>query len=296
MRGAAPLLATCLTAFLSALPARAIEIQGTWVTPAGQVDLSKTPKGFVGILSEPSKDCTNLSPGMEVLRGDLIDDNFSGEIRLCLDGPSCVAKESFLTALMVVDAAGGSMSGAVERGNDACHAKISSKGGMTLRRAGLRGEKPKALPKPKPVAPPEKVEKARAVMRDAAAYINEGRYEKARARFEESLTIVPLPEAYNGIGVTRVARREFPEALAAYKKAVEVDPNFGDSYYNMACAYTQLDKKEMALKYLKLSLANGFGSEVDAIEADPDLEPLRSDPRYQKLIQAAHAGAEKKKP
>ena len=193
------------------------------------------------------------------------------------------------------------MSGAVERGNDACHAKISSKGGMTLRRAGAHGEKPKALPKPKPPPPSDKVEKARTILADAAAYLHEGRPEPARKRFEEALEVVPLPETYNGIGETYFVRKEYDQAIDAYKRAVEVDPNFTDSYYNMACVYAQpLFKKknlDVAFKYFKLALVNGFGgdeSEIDAMETDPDLEPLRADPRYQKLIQATRAGAKKK--
>jgi hypothetical protein len=276
--------------------AHAFEIQGTWETPAGQVTLAHTAAGFVGVLTEPAKDCPSLSAGMEVMKGDLLDDNFSGEVRLCLEGPSCMAKESFLTALLVVAPSGAKMSGAVERGNDACHAKIASKGGMTLRRAGMQGEKPKALPKPPPPAAANKVQKARALIADAAAYLQEGRPEKARAQFEASIAITPLPEAYNGIGVTHVMRREYPDALTAYKKAVEVDPNFGDSYYNMGCAYAQQDKKDLALKYLKLSIANGYGSQVEVIEQDEDWAPLRNDPRYQKLIQDAHAASTKAKP
>jgi tetratricopeptide (TPR) repeat protein len=182
----------------------------------------------------------------------------------------------------------------VERGNDACHAKAGPKGGVALHRAGAKGEKPKAPPKPKPAPDPAKVAKAQEIMRDAAQYMQEGRFEKARGRFEEAIAIVPLPEAYNGIGVTHAARDEWKDALAAYKQAVDLEPNFGDSYYNMACAYSRQNKKDAALKYLKLSLANGYGTERDAMDDDHDLDPLRDDARFQKLMKDAQKGVKAK--
>jgi tetratricopeptide (TPR) repeat protein len=223
-----------------------------------------------------------------VLHGSVLDDSFSGELRLCLAGNSCVAKEAFITALLVVNGSSDRMAGAVERGAEACHAQVPDKGGVTLRKMGAKGEHPK----PKPAPAPEKEQAAREIMRDAAQYMQEGSFEKARKRFNEAIAIVPLPEAYNGIGVTYFARGDSKEALKAYRQAVDVDPNFGDSYYNMACLYAKSDKKDLAFKYLKMSMANGY-AEVAAMQDDHDLDPLRQDPRFEKVLKEASKRAAK---
>ena len=279
---------------LALLPASAlaVNVEGRWVTPAGLVEVQKVQSGYKGILAEPAKNCPELSPGMEVLHGELLDDTFSGELRLCLEGTACTVKESYLSALLVVDANSERMSGAVERGVEACHARLPGKGGVALHKASARGAAPRPAPKPAPPADPQKVARAQEIMRDAAQYMVEGSFEKARQRFEEALAIVPLPEIYNGIGVTYVARRQLKEALVAYKQAVELDPNFGDSYYNMACLYAGDGKPDLALKYLGLSVKNGY-AQLEAMEEDHDLDGLRQDPRFQKIMKDANRGAKK---
>jgi hypothetical protein len=54
--------------------------------------------------------------------------------------------------------------------------------------------------------------------------------------------------------------------------------------YNFACAYARdLDDKEAALKMLDSAMSRLQGS-IGNLEFDPDLECLRDDPRYQKII------------
>jgi Flp pilus assembly protein TadD len=123
-------------------------------------------------------------------------------------------------------------------------------------------------------------------MSDAAAWLQEGNFERARKRFQEAIAIDPgLPEAYNGVGVTYRMRNDLPAATAWYKKALGVDPDFGDAYYNMACVYALQGQEELALRYLQIAAMNGYAT-AEGIDEDPDLESLRGTAAYRALVKA----------
>ena len=69
-------------------------------------------------------------------------------------------------------------------------------------------------------------------------------------------------------------RNDLARALEWYKKALAVDPDFGDAYYNMACVYALEGQKEMALRYLQIAALNGYAT-AEGIDGDPDLESVR---------------------
>jgi Flp pilus assembly protein TadD len=123
-------------------------------------------------------------------------------------------------------------------------------------------------------------------MTDAAAWLHEGNFERARKRFQEAIALDPgLPEAFNGVGVTYRMRNDLAAAVAWYKKALAVDPDFGDAYYNMACVYALQGQEELALRYLQIAAMNGYAT-AEGIDQDPDLEPLRATPAYRALVKA----------
>jgi len=53
--------------------------------------------------------------------------------------------------------------------------------------------------------------------------------------------------------------------------------------YNTACAYSLLGATEKALDFLELSVEKGFSNKVH-MEQDPDLAPLREDPRFKEIL------------
>ncbi len=133
---------------------------------------------------------------------------------------------------------------------------------------------------------------AQAVMRDAQNYMTEGRFEQARQRFLDAIEKDPtVSEAYNGVGVTYYARNQHGEALDWYKRALAVDPDLGDAYYNIACLHAVKGEKEAAFRFLTLAVRNGYTTD-EALDDDHDLDALRADPRFAKLKKA---GAAKRK-
>jgi tetratricopeptide (TPR) repeat protein len=80
-------------------------------------------------------------------------------------------------------------------------------------------------------------------------------------------------------------RNDLPRALGWYKRALAVDPDFGDAYYNVACVYALEGRKDMALRHLQIAALNGYAT-ADGIDADPDVEGLRGEPGHRALVRA----------
>lgn len=73
------------------------------------------------------------------------------------------------------------------------------------------------------------------------------------------------------------------EAKALLTRAIELAPDFMWSYYCLGCWYALEGKKAQAFEWLEKALEKGF-KDLDWIEKDKDLDGLRKDPRYAKLL------------
>jgi len=293
MTGTCPIALLALLAALA--PAASFAqpvVAGEWDASMGRIRIEAAGELFTGTLISSSGLC-KFEEGTEVLKGTMLDDSFAGRLRICLRGKSCKAKEEWASAVFL--AGPGSLSGAIHVEAKGCVAPVGKKGGLVMKRAAgpalVAGAAPPTAAPPR-VAPSgaddrkARRAKARELLKDGAAYLGEGNFEAARRRFLEAIEVDDLlPEAFNGVGVTWRMRNDLGRALEWYKKALLVDPDFGDAYYNMACVYALQGQKEMALRYLQIAALNGYVS-GEGIDADPDLEGLREDPAYKALLRA----------
>ncbi len=251
-------------------------IHGEYDSPLGRVRVDGDGTSFRGVLLVASRACP-FKAGDEVLRATLLDDSLAGQVRVCLSGKRCAPAEEWSDAVLL--AAGPGLSGAVHVAAKGCKAPLGRKGGIAFRRVD-----PSAASR----AAPAKSARARArqLVKDGAAWLSEGNFEQARRRFLDAIEIdASIPEAYNGVGVTYRMRNELARALEWYKKALAVDPDFGDAYYNMACVYALQGSREMALRYLQIAAMNGYAT-AGGMDEDPDLESLRAEPGYRALVGA----------
>jgi tetratricopeptide (TPR) repeat protein len=287
---------------LSGGPAFALDIDGEYESPLGRVRVEGDGVTFRGVVVAPGGAC-RFRAGDEVLRATLLDDSLAGQVRVCVAGEACRAREAWSSAVLLVGE--GRLTGAVHVAEKGCRAPVGKRGGIALVRAGAT-----ATPTSTPTATSElslspgpgggmgamgarsdgdaeaRRARARAILRDGAARLEAGSFEAARRRFLEAVEVDPrVPEAYNGVGVTYRMRNDLAAALEWYKRALAVDPDFGDAYYNMACVYALEGRKDMALRYLQIAALNGYAT-ADGIDADPDLAPLRAEPGYRALVRA----------
>ncbi|KPJ59200.1 MAG: hypothetical protein AMJ46_12265 [Latescibacteria bacterium DG_63] len=74
------------------------------------------------------------------------------------------------------------------------------------------------------------------------------------------------------------------EAKREAEKALEINPTDPLMLYNTACFYARLGEKERALESLKNAIAAGFAN-YEWFKRDPDLESIRDEPEYIKLVE-----------
>jgi beta-lactamase regulating signal transducer with metallopeptidase domain/Flp pilus assembly protein TadD len=75
----------------------------------------------------------------------------------------------------------------------------------------------------------------------------------------------------------------YPEAIAAFERSNELGYKRGASLYNIACGYALMNDRDQALQFLQRAINAGF-DDPDHLFEDSDLDPIRSDARFQSLV------------
>lgn len=104
----------------------------------------------------------------------------------------------------------------------------------------------------------------KAAYAEAAQLTNAGKNDEAIAKFNEVLKEVPkCTECYLGMGLANANKKDYAASEAAYKKALELDPNSADAYNGLATIYNDQKKfaeaKEMSAEAMKRAPAGGAG-------------------------------------
>ncbi|MCS7047083.1 MAG: hypothetical protein NZO58_12065 [Gemmataceae bacterium] len=73
------------------------------------------------------------------------------------------------------------------------------------------------------------------------------------------------------------------EGLHIDKRLVHLRPNDPLAHYNLACSFALLKRTDLALKTLRRAIELGY-RDFRYMREDSDLESIRSDPRFRKLL------------
>jgi tetratricopeptide (TPR) repeat protein len=95
--------------------------------------------------------------------------------------------------------------------------------------------------------------KAKTFLDKGDAYLSEGKLDLALKEFEKVLDILESAEVYYNIGYIKTAQGEYDEALAAFRKATQINQMYAKAYQAMAGVYLKMGNKEMAEKYLNMA-------------------------------------------
>jgi adenylate cyclase len=84
------------------------------------------------------------------------------------------------------------------------------------------------------------------------------------------------------VSLCRLGRPE--EGLKWAEEALEIDQEDAGVRYNVACLYSLEGKADEAIRCLEEAFDRGFRNK-EWFEKDPDLNPLRDDPRFKSLLE-----------
>ena len=80
---------------------------------------------------------------------------------------------------------------------------------------------------------------------------------------------------------TKVGR--VADGLKMDRKLVRLEPANATAHYNLACSLALCKKRPDALRALRTAVSLGY-DDLDWMEQDPDLEILKNDPEFRKLL------------
>ena len=91
-----------------------------------------------------------------------------------------------------------------------------------------------------------KLEKSKKVMDLGLKNMKAGQYQEALNHFKRVITITENAEVYYNIGYIKTAQGKYEEAIAAFKKATELDKTFAQAYQMMGETFLKMGRKEEA--------------------------------------------------
>jgi len=85
--------------------------------------------------------------------------------------------------------------------------------------------------------------------------------------------------AWFNLGYTSLQARDYPTAMDAFRRAIDLHYRVGTSSYNIACAHALENNRDAAFEWLQKAELSGFDV-ADHARHDDDLDRLHRDPRW----------------
>lgn len=79
------------------------------------------------------------------------------------------------------------------------------------------------------------------------------------------------------------AKKRYQDSLQVERRILQLRPKDSLAHYNVACSYALLRQYDLALSALRKALEHGY-DDFRYILQDRDLDSLRKDPRFKKLL------------
>src|ERR1700691_2589251 len=101
----------------------------------------------------------------------------------------------------------------------------------------------------------ETLTRAWEILQDAYQAQLEGDYDRAVEHYQSSLELHPTAEAYTFLGWSYHFQVRIDDAIAECKRAIEVDPEFGNPYNDIGAYLIGLGRFDDAIPWLEQALA-----------------------------------------
>ncbi|MGV3623776.1 MAG: TPR end-of-group domain-containing protein [Archangium sp.] len=247
-----------------------------------------------------------FAPEAVVVQGTLEGTTFTGTVVLCQDDtPNCSAMRTYPMLGVFHDE---SVAGYVRLENG-CTSPALDRGQLHLKPASY-DEKQKVMGGSSASAHAQKNSKVDAAQLAAEAlsegnrYLQDQKVGQARDRFRAAMELDENRwEAFMGYGVTEVkldhatlALPYFEKSLALAQRLRATSGQIAQIHYNRACALVALNQQPEAVAALRTAVKlGGAATFVDSFQADPDLEPLRTNVDFKRLSAEVLVQARRKK-
>ena len=97
------------------------------------------------------------------------------------------------------------------------------------------------------------------------AYANKGMYDEAIAEFKKAIEINPnFAMAHSNLGAAYINKGMLDQPIAQCKRALDINPNYADAHYNLAVSYYYKREYSLAIRHCDRFMELGY-------EADPEL-------------------------
>ena len=100
----------------------------------------------------------------------------------------------------------------------------------------------------------EEIQSALDLLKEAYQYQMGGDYEMAVELYKRSLDLHPTAEAYTFLGWTYGDQGKIEDAIAECKKAIQIDPDFGNPYNDIGAYLIEKGKYDEAFPWLERAL------------------------------------------
>ncbi|OLC85243.1 MAG: hypothetical protein AUI53_04330 [Acidobacteria bacterium 13_1_40CM_2_60_7] len=97
----------------------------------------------------------------------------------------------------------------------------------------------------------ETLARAWEILQDAYQAQMEGDYERAVELYESSIAMHPTAEAHTFLGWTYHYQGKLDRAIAECKRAIEIDPEFGNPYNDIGAYLIELGQPDNAIPWLE---------------------------------------------
>lgn len=251
----------------------------------------------------------NFKSDVQIISGTFEGNVFVGTVLICQVGPSCQPEASFpFLAVWHENALSGDVkldSSCRSPGLDNKRLNIvvaSAEEKLEVRKD--TGGSAAQIASQKPISKREQQDQAEKALLFAQRKMKEGDFRAAAQSFERGISYAEENwVGHYGLGVAELNLKNTDKALQSLQRALQLtkgsrvnDSELGEIHYNLACAYSRLGQRKEALASLTKAIKMlPPGTMVEQLDSDPDLNPLRAESEFRRLLADARIASARAK-
>lgn len=160
----------------------------------------------------------------------------------------------------------------------------NQEGNLYMASAAHRAKVDMAGRQPEPLAPANAARDSEILFQAGLRRQQSENLAEAEALYRRAVEADPKNlSALNNLGVICMAQKRDKEAIDIFTRLIDIKGDWADPYYNLACLYSRQGDAPKSIWHLRVAL--WMNKELKGwAKNDLDLEPLRSMPEYQKIV------------